>query len=772
VKTNSFLLLSVVALAACPARKPAGSVLDGGDAGTSTAGDLDAGRLDAGPERVDLLRDAFGVPHIYADSTYGAAYGWGWSESEDQRSTILFYLYGGAGRATARFGPSCTSCIAVDFDAMKYGVPGAVALGYAQLEPLTRDVLEGYAAGVNAFYAQFRPASTVWSPTDPVTAQMVAGSLMLLRIWHAQEVSGIMPTGSNQFVVGGQRAFQGVPVSEKDPHNLWSSSEPYLHLRIGQLDIVGNAFLGSFSCGATSHLTFGCTRAGATPGARVRARVRSIGAVDAGSRCGPHKKYEAFDHRANAGDGGFVPLDARCIDIDPAVDGGRWLFSSRFGPVEQWLSDGGIEEVEFGQLFAAADVSTVDYDVGLAFRTSVNDFLSVFRAATPREDSRYRAVADSAGNIGFVLGAAIPELDAALTWSQPVSSADSRIDSWTPFSDWSRFTGVTWHNLDGRGLELPHTVNPVGDFVQNCNGNPGWATEPPGQVGAVPAFAERNASQTQREERLRELLLGATAMTLDQAEAVAIDIKVNTGEHLVEALRCRVTADALDPVALYGEGGRLMQLLLGWRAASGYRAEPGSVEMTVLYLFDAASNPGFTYPLPGACFSRAELDAVGGDLRDSVVPYMRSRYAAVFADPLRVPWSYVNSVRVAGAERGIPGGAGTTGRLSTLFTSAFQLDVATGRARVGGWRVGTQVPQVSTWVAGKLETRISVPHGQIDDFWYPSTPHLGQTIEAFVARRMRKVWLDRADVEANLCPFGVGAESHEHRSILSLVPTR
>jgi len=205
-------------------------------------------------------------------------------------------------------------------------------------------------------------------------------------------------------------------------------------------------------------------------------------------------------------------------------------------------------------------------------------------------------------------------------------------------------------------------------------------------------------------------------------------------------------------------------VLLGWEER-GYQAVPESTATTVMFLVDAGSDSP-SYPDGGACYGRAELDAIGEAFRDDLAPYMRSVYGADFDDPLRVPWGHVNHTVVGGESHGL---SGVPGGLLTLFVSLFSVDPATGRAD-GEARLGSRVPQLMVHGEDGFETWITVPHGQIAETLFPSSPHVGQTIGDFGARRFRRVWLDRAEVEDNLCPHGEDA-GHEHAS-RTVLPAR
>lgn len=740
-------------------------------------GDDDAASLprDAGPEpdagrRALLLRDRFGVPHVFADDVRAASYAMGWVEAEDQRDALLLRYYGAVGRASERFGATCgMPCLETDIRVHVDRVREVVESRYATLEPATREVVEAYAEGLNAFFARTPGAWAAYDPADPVTPQMVVASHVAARIAHARAATqaDITPgDGSNQLAVTGTRTVPDTTVVLKDPHNLWTGSEPYLHVSVGDYDIVGNGFGGVLGCGSNGFVSFGCTRATPVSAVSVRLRLEYGANRSSDEPCGEYVEARYADHAAA---GELVPFAMRCISIaregQSAFTG--WVYDSRFGTLDQsgedTDGDGRPDEAFVTHVFAATDPSVFDYAVARTYARSATELLGLYAAPTPREDAQYRAFGSREHVIGLVLGASVPALDPAVDWHQPVSAEDSRIDGWTPNADWSVLGGVAFYNVDGVAPELPHVLAPAGDFVQNCNGNPEWATEPIGQIGESPRILESFRVPTNRDERMRQLVLDSGPLDAAGVIEMAADVVVAHGRDLGEAIRCGLAASGQDPVTSWSDGGRLMVQLTDW-AAIDYRALPESEAMTVMYLIDGSSSMP-RYPAPGECLSAEALDRLGVALRDAVAPAMRRLYGASHDDPLRVPWGHLNYVVVGGVEYGV---AGAGGRLATLFVNAFELDLDTGRGDPET-HLGSRLTQVTSFGPNGHEVFITSPHGQVDERRTPSSPHVGQTIYDYVARRFRRVPLRRDEVESDLCPYGDPASAihdpeHEHRT--------
>jgi penicillin amidase len=134
---------------------------------------------------VDVVRDAFGIPHIYASTEGDAAYALGYVHAQDRLWQMEVNRRVGSGRLAEILGPA-----ALDADRFlrTIGVRRAAEASLARLDPESRAVLESYAAGYNAFLAT-RPVLPVeflltgarpepWAPVDSlVWMKMMAWDL-------------------------------------------------------------------------------------------------------------------------------------------------------------------------------------------------------------------------------------------------------------------------------------------------------------------------------------------------------------------------------------------------------------------------------------------------------------------------------------------------------------------------------------------------------------------------------------------------------------------
>ncbi|HVL75338.1 MAG TPA: penicillin acylase family protein [Noviherbaspirillum sp.] len=154
---------------------------------------------------IDIVRDAEGIPHIYAQSSEDAYFGLGYVHAQDRLWQLELNRRIPAGRMAEILGPN-----AVDTDRFlrTLGVRRNAEAILANLAPETRAALDAYARGINAYLADRSgplppeflltgaPAPEPWQPVDSIGWQtMMAWDLganwtqEVLRMRLAQRLS-------------------------------------------------------------------------------------------------------------------------------------------------------------------------------------------------------------------------------------------------------------------------------------------------------------------------------------------------------------------------------------------------------------------------------------------------------------------------------------------------------------------------------------------------------------------------------------------------------
>lgn len=124
---------------------------------------------------VEIIRDSFGVPHINGKTDADAAYGLAFAHAEDDFSTIEEVVSMTRGRYGAIAGQDGAQ---VDFVFNLLGVRDTVERRYDEIPADVRAVLDGYAAGLNA-YAAKNPDEVRLSNLFPVNGKDIVAGFVL-----------------------------------------------------------------------------------------------------------------------------------------------------------------------------------------------------------------------------------------------------------------------------------------------------------------------------------------------------------------------------------------------------------------------------------------------------------------------------------------------------------------------------------------------------------------------------------------------------------------
>jgi len=215
---------------------------------------------------VRILRDTWGVPHIFGQTDADTAYGLAYAHAEDDFKTIQQSLLAARGRLASVYGKDAAPN---DYMVHLLRIWDVVEAGYeSDLSPETRAILEAYADGLN-HYAALHPGEVLAGELFPVTGQdIVAGSVhksplffgldeTLIELFENERQKELSPRpsslvdirfGSNTFSVGPSRTPNGSTYLAVNSHQPWEGPvtwyEAHVHSQQGW-DAVGGLFPGS-----------------------------------------------------------------------------------------------------------------------------------------------------------------------------------------------------------------------------------------------------------------------------------------------------------------------------------------------------------------------------------------------------------------------------------------------------------------------------------------------------------------------------------------------
>ena len=179
-------------------------------------------------EKVRILRDEFGVPHIFASTPAGAAYGSGYAQAEDRLEEMMRNYRKAEGTMSEVFGETW---FRHDYRQRMWRHRQVAEEHYKQLQPETRAVIEAFQGGVKRFMVEHPEQVPAWAPKlEPW--QVVALGRFTIWGWPEGEAggdlqrAGIQPDpvpyhGSNEWLIAPWRTAMHAPIAVIDPHLSW-----------------------------------------------------------------------------------------------------------------------------------------------------------------------------------------------------------------------------------------------------------------------------------------------------------------------------------------------------------------------------------------------------------------------------------------------------------------------------------------------------------------------------------------------------------------------
>ncbi len=501
---------------------------------------------------VEVLRDRWGVPHIYAQSAGDLFFAQGYMAARDRLFQIDLWRRQGTGKLAEVFGPDF---VERDRTALLLRFRGDWQKEWPSYAPDTWHIVNAFVRGINAYIQDprrkpcleckalgFEPG--LWQPND-VVSRMALFSVMsnlmseatrarLVDAHGAEAIERWLPPdpfvkldvprglnlkeirtsvlqtfdeatddveevggGSNNWVLAGRRTATGRPILASDPHRALRipSLRRTVHLVAPGWDVIGagEPALPGIALGHNGTIGFGFTITGTD---QQDLYIEQLNAADPTQYLykGQWRRIETERHRIAVK--GESP---RVVETQYTVHGpvvGMDLAMKR-AYVMRWVG---------------AEPGTAGYLAGLSLARA-KDWAGFLAAAgrfkAPAENLLY---ADTAGHIGFAV--------AGLT---PVRG------NWTGLLPVPGHTG----EFEWRGFrkpeELPRALDPARGYLATANNNimpPGF--QEPLQYEWAPAF---------RVKRIETELARRAKWTLEATEALQLDIESGAARRLLAIAR-------------------------------------------------------------------------------------------------------------------------------------------------------------------------------------------------------------------------------------------
>jgi len=498
-------------------------------------------------EKVEILRDEYGVPHIFASTAVGAAFGSGYAQAEDRLEEMLRNYRKAEGTMSEAFGKEF---VFHDYRQRVWRHRAVAEQHYRELDPKVRAICEAFQAGVKKFMQEHPEQVPTWAPKlEPW--QIVALSRYILWGWPEGEAggdlkrAGIDPDpvgyrGSNEMLLAPARTAMHAPIALVDPHLSWYGEFRFYEMRIygGELSNSGAAILGTPfpSLGHNRFLSVAMTTGGPDTSDAYEEEVKD-------------GKYRFRDE--------WRPLEVRTEHI--AVKGGNAV-------------DVRIESTHHGPIVAHKNGKA--YALALPYANEFRSVETTWELATAHNLAEAKKalaglqlmaqnimIGTVDGDIYYVRNGRVPIRPKGCDSSRPMPGPGGACE-WQgihPFED------------------LVQIANPPQGYMQNCNVSPfammkdsplvpeNWAEHPY-------LYNDTRRPPHQRAAMMVDLLDAAHDVTAEQAVGIAFSTQVWHAELWQERIRKAAPA------------GEFAKLLADWNR----RSDPGSRAALGFYLFKMA----------------------------------------------------------------------------------------------------------------------------------------------------------------------------------------
>ncbi len=691
--------------------------LIGGQACTSATSDP-AG--DAIAARVEIVRTEHGVVHLIAQDLEAAAFGLAWTQSEDYGDRVATGLEAARGTYARHVGVD-----AIEDDFVSAGVRARAQETWPQLNPDTRRVYEGFAAGINYRIRLYSELFPEWMTPDFVGQDVLArdvqtwsrGDAAAFR--RAQEerlgrLAGPAPTpdatdlrdprfgpddGSNAWALAPQRSESGHALLLRNPHLSWGAGYYEAHIRIpGVID-----FYGDFRIGGPFGIIGGFNR--------------HLGWATTNNSPTLSQVYELSLDPQNPDhillDGASQALRREDITVSYVRGDGSVADSTR----TEWFSDHGpVIDRGPGVVYILKDARDGVWRRGEQFlqMMQATDLAEWRQAVAIRAHSTSNfTYADAAGNIHHLWNARLPSLphvfaeDSAIS----VSSRDQMWAELVPFD------------------ELPQLTNPPGGYVQQSNDPPDYINlRVPMDRDTMPHNLPP-ANLRLRTQHSLELVDGTGSFSLESMILQKHSLRMLAGERM---------ADDLIEIARGAGLGEVAAALESWDRSAAAESRGGLI-------FEAWSER-YARLVPAARRDRAPWDPqnaistpYGIGQRPEALSALREAIDWMTAEgwALDAPWGDLHRVRRGDVDVPVSGCSSTLGCFRVL---GFQTD-DDGRRRAttgDGWVLAVEF--------GPVPRGFSVlAYGQSD---LEDRPWFSDQARDFAAERLKPIRFTDEDIQS------------------------
>lgn len=465
-------------------------------------------------DRVTIIRDDWGVPHIYAKTDADVVFGLMYAQAEDDFNRVETNFINSQGRLAEAEGEAE---IYRDLRMKLFIDPANLKADYAAAEPWLKALMDGWADGLN-FYLQTHPSvkPRVIAKFEPWMALSfsegsIGGDIERVNIGQLQAFYGAAapppstarfdstdflappaePAGSNGMAIAGANTASGKAQLLINPHTSFFFREEAQMVSEEGLNVYGALTWGQFFI-----------YQGFNDKAGWMHTSSSVDNIDEYLETVTKQADGAYTYRVGTEE---RPLTASKITVPYKSANGMsqkefTVYQTHRGPIVRSL-DGKWVSVRLMN----EPLKALNQSYSRTKARNLEEYKKVMALHT--NSSNNTLYADADGNIAYFHSNFIPKRDPKFDWTKPVDGSN-------PATEWNGL-----HSFD----ESPNSVNPPNGWVYNTNNYPFSAagTNSPKQKD-FPAYVD-SGSENPRGVHAIRVLDGKKGFTVDSLIGAAYD---------------------------------------------------------------------------------------------------------------------------------------------------------------------------------------------------------------------------------------------------------
>jgi len=472
-------------------------------------------------QSVTIIRDDWGIAHVYGKKDADAVFGMEYAQAEDDFNRVETNYINGMGRLAETEGESK---IYQDLRMKLFIDPETLKKRYAESPAWLKKLMNAFADGSNYYLykhpevkprviKRFEPWMALSFTEGSIGADIERVNLNQLAAFYGkQPVAQAMPAnqdetaepaGSNGMAIAPSNTIGHHALLLINPHTSFYFRSELQMVSDEGLDAYGAVTWGQFFVyqGFNPHIGWMHTSSGVNMLSQYLETVENQG----------NRYYYKYGDKE-------LPVIAKEITVPYMADHGMAerkfkIYGTQHGPVigEQngkWVTIRLMQEPVKALIQACTRTKATDYK---SFRQTME---------LHTNSSNNTIFADSDGDIAYFHGNFIPRRDTRFDWTKPVDGSD-------PATDWHGLLSVD---------ETPHLLNPKSGWIYNSNDAP-WSAAGPGSLKKedFPLYVETGGESARGLHAVR-VLENKKDFTLDSLIAAAFDSYLPWFEKVMPAL--------------------------------------------------------------------------------------------------------------------------------------------------------------------------------------------------------------------------------------------